>query len=816
MKAIWKKVLLGILCCVSCSVSWAQTDSLLQQADRLLSWKAYGRAIDLYTQLLAKPVSQMSATQRGVAQEQLAYAYQQVGDTGKSEQLYRLALDGQKADNPQLLLRYAQVLAGNGRFQESQQYYEQYLKSKHESFRPLPGPAGVAAAGENKSENVTYKLDYLDFNTSGEEFSPAFYQKGLVYVGGTRNRATVSPNSKSNYLDLYYIPDRSQIKAKGYIMPDGSAKRVIPESDNRGWQLGSDEYTRPTPNDFRTVMGYDVGINVSEGLGYGTRPVNPAKRFSETLNSKYHEGPVTFSSDGSRIFFTRTNYANGLIKLGKSQEGSSKLKLYTSVQQDGAWSKIEELPFNNNDYSVGHPSLSRDDKSLYFVSDMPGGKGGTDIYVSRYENGKWGPPTNLGEPINTPGDELFPFVDDSGNLYFSSTGHHGMGGLDIFYVALTNGTAGQIVDHLDAPINSPMDDFGFITDINRKGGFLSSNRRNKTDDDVYRFTREGSLYSCRDLTMRLYDNTTNMPLDSVTVFIKAQSEGSSEQSLVTDSTGLVQFCLESNNDFTVEASKDGFITGKVGFSTRFLTDDQPSRLEMAMTRPTVLIDTIGTTTSKLYTASPAALSKIGGIVVSELNRQPLEGVIVRLRNECDQTQLEYVTKADGRYAFEVMEGCDYTLTASKSSYGTNTSRVKRLPTKSAPKEIAADLKLFSVGDVVTIDNIYYDLDQYSLRANAKRELNRIVAAMRRYPSLVIEIRSHTDSRGDAAHNKMLSIQRANEVATFIASQGISRKRMRAIGMGESLLINNCTDGVICTEAEHQRNRRTEFKVVEIK
>jgi outer membrane protein OmpA-like peptidoglycan-associated protein len=163
-----------------------------------------------------------------------------------------------------------------------------------------------------------------------------------------------------------------------------------------------------------------------------------------------------------------------------------------------------------------------------------------------------------------------------------------------------------------------------------------------------------------------------------------------------------------------------------------------------------------------------------------------------------------------------MEGCDYTLTASKPSYGTNTSRVKRLPTKSVPKEIAADLKLFSVGDVVTIDNIYYDLDQYSLRANAKRELNRIVAAMRRYPSLIIEIRSHTDSRGDAAHNKILSIQRANEVANFIVSQGISRKRMRAIGMGESQLINDCTDGVICTEAEHQRNRRTEFKVVEIK
>ena len=121
-----------------------------------------------------------------------------------------------------------------------------------------------------------------------------------------------------------------------------------------------------------------------------------------------------------------------------------------------------------------------------------------------------------------------------------------------------------------------------------------------------------------------------------------------------------------------------------------------------------------------------------------------------------------------------------------------------------------------MGDVVSIDNIYYDLGNSTIRPDAARELNKMVATMSRYPSLVIEIRAHTDSRGDAATNKDLSTRRARAVADHLASKGISRKRMLATGYGESMLVNNCTDGIICTENEHQRNRRTEFKVLAIK
>lgn len=817
MKTSWKKRIWVLLLCVSWSTAWAQTDSLLRQADRLLNYKAYARAIDAFSQVLNEQADQLTDAQKATAQAKLAYAYRQVGDGVKAERYYREALSNGASENPQQVLQYAQTLAGNGKYQEAQKQYETYLqlKDKIPSRRLSAVPDGAAVAAGNKNDATQYRLEYLALNSSGEEFSPAFYQDGLVYVSGSKGGSAIETSGSgggAGYLDLFYIPNRNNLKIAGTVNPDGSLSKVTSDRIKSNRRVGSDNYTRPTANDSRTVGGFDASINIADGLGYDVRPINPTQRFSKTLNTKYHEGPATFSRDGSRIIFTRNNFNNG--RSGKSTEGVNKLKLYTAVQQNGAWTNIEELPFNSDEYSVGHPTLSRDEQWLYFASDMPGGLGGTDIYVSRYQNGQWSKPVNLGPTINTKGSELFPFVDDAGNLYFSSDGRRGLGALDIFFASMANPTTVESIEHLDAPINSPQDDFGLITDPNRLGGYFSSNRRNG-NDDIFRFVRESSLYDCRDLSIRIYDVDSDNPLDSVKVVVKAKREGLADQTITTGPNGFIRLCLEGNNDFTFQASRDGYITSTIGFTTRGLVDDQPTRLEMSMMKPTMLIDTIAANGSA-NTGGSLTHSRIRGVVVSERDRRPIEGVTVRLRNECDRTQREYVTRADGRYTFDLIEGCDYTLVASKPAFGTNTNRIKRLPKKTKPKELSADLRMLSVGDVVTIDNIYYDLDRFSLRPDASRELERLVATMRKYPSLIIEIRSHTDSRGDAAHNKALSTERAKAVANYLNSKGIARKRMVAIGMGESQLVNNCTDGVICTEAEHQRNRRTEFKVVDIK
>ena len=213
------------------------------------------------------------------------------------------------------------------------------------------------------------------------------------------------------------------------------------------------------------------------------------KRFSTTLNTKFHESSTSFTNDGKTIYFTRNNYING--KKRKSSDKVVGLKIYkATLNDDGNWTNITSMPFNNDEYNVAHPALSLDNKKLYFASDMPGTRGKSDIFVvDVLEDGSYGEPTNLGDVINTEGRENFPYVSNNGTLYFSSDGHQGLGGLDIFYANLN--TDIEKIENLGKPINSSRDDFEFIIDEFTNLGYLTSNRYNgKGDDDIYKFERE--------------------------------------------------------------------------------------------------------------------------------------------------------------------------------------------------------------------------------------------------------------------------------------------------------------------------------------
>ncbi len=807
MRRIRLKQLVSILVLwLGWSTALAQFDSLVQQADRLLSYKAYGRAIEAYTQLLTEPTSKLTPVQKGTVQSQLAYAYRQVGSGAKAEQLYRESMDS-GLDEPQQTLNFAQTLASNGKFQESQQQYELYLQQKDKVVaQRLPtGPVVATGPAGGQRESGRYRLEYLAINTPGEEFSPAFYRDGLIYVSGSKGGSAIGVlgrGGSSSVLDLFYVPNRDGLKAT-IISANGTNKKAGDNRTRGGGQAGADERSRSTANDSPMLSG----LNRSSA--------NAPQRLSDALNSRYHEGPVTFSRDGSRIIFTRNNYPEGRAR--QSAGGTTKLSLHTARRENGVWVDVVGLPFNNDDYSVGHPTLSRDEQLLYFVSDMPGGFGGTDLYVSRYQNGSWGRPVNLGEDINTTGSELFPFVDDAGNLYFSTNGRKGLGELDIFFATVTTLSTGfvvQSVDHLNAPVNSPGDDFGLITN-NRLGGYFSSNRRDG-NDDIYRFTREETPGAYRDLTIQLYDGSSNSPLDSTRIVVKAKEGGRPDKVMTTDRNGFARLCLDRNNDFTFEASRDGYTASMVGFTTRSLTDNQSTRIQMSLTKLTNRADTVLAGPAAVVESAAVTRSRLRGVVTGDRDGRPIEGVTVRLRNECNGNRLRYVTKRDGRYDFDIVADCNYTLIASKPTFGTNEKKIKRLPKRAKSNVLSADLRMLGVGDVMLIDNIYHDLDRSSLRPDAARELEKLVATMRKYPSLIVEIRSHTDSRGSADVNRTLSAQRARSIADYLATKGIGRRRMTTIGMGESRLLNNCTDDVICTEAEHQRNRRTEFRVVDIK
>ena len=823
-------------------------ESTLQQANRQFDSQAYARAISLYEQ--ATEEGKLTEAQRRTIKLNMAYSYYQLGDNPKAEVFYRDFFSEAPVNAGPLAihyLHYAKVLGNNNKTTESNQQLAIYERLKREE---------QSKNSNTSNRKASYKVEYLALNTAESEFSPTYFKDGMVYVSG-KMAAVSSESLKQGNMDLFYINNRNEIKLAKTINADGTETAVKNRTNSKSQiepyrRLGKDTYTQSTSNDSRSVgvfNGYGLEDSPSNngGGGASSKPGKPSS-FSKNLNTKYHEGPATFSADGSYVIFTRNNFNQG--QKGQSSENDVKLKLYSAQFGNGDWENVEELPFNSDEYSTAHPALSKDGSRLYFVSDMPGGVGGKDLYVSLQSRNGWGKPINLGKEINSRSDELFPFVDDNGNLYFSASGRRGsLGGLDIYYAVLNrDGTKVIDIMPLDAPINSKEDDFGIVTNSDRSVGFFSSDRR-AGDDDIYKFTKENTSYDCRELTLRIYDSESSLPLDSATIIVKYRGSAESKE-LFTDENGRAHLCLLADNDFMFTAEKRGFLNSTIGFSTKGLTDDRPTRLEMSLAKPIMMMDTVivepekksepdndseinPSTNSKKIGKSKktektqddgwdkADLKKIrtqmsvSGEVKGEIDGKPIEGAIMRLVDNCTGKAVQTVTSGkDGKYEFNVKtdNSCSYSVISTKKSYSTFVKKINRLPKKASQKVVTEVITMLKEGDMIRVNNINFDNSKADILPDAGRELNKLAGTMKKYPSVKFEILSHTDSRGEADANKAISQKRAQKIADYLVSKGIGRSRMKPMGMGESQPINGCVDGVICTEGEYQRNRRVEFKV----
>jgi WD40-like Beta Propeller Repeat/SPOR domain len=267
-----------------------------------------------------------------------------------------------------------------------------------------------------------------EINTAFQEYSPAFYKNGLVFIG---SNPAVEKDKKTD--------DETGKKATSFFLAtredNGSLRKVVP--------------------------------------------------FAEELTTKYYDGPLSFNTDGTVVYFTRSNLRRG--KAVRSKDGLVKLKVFTAQKAETGWTNILELPLNLPDYDCAHPSISHDGKRLYFSSNRPDGFGGMDLYFCTFLNGKWSIPVNCGPKINTPKNEIFPFIHADGTLFFTSNGREGLGNLDIFYTMRTD-TGWLMPKALPEPMNSSSDDFGLIVSPDKKSGYFSSNRASgKGDDDVYSF-----------------------------------------------------------------------------------------------------------------------------------------------------------------------------------------------------------------------------------------------------------------------------------------------------------------------------------------
>ncbi|WP_405198556.1 OmpA family protein [Christiangramia sp. LLG6405-1] len=276
------------------------------------------------------------------------------------------------------------------------------------------------------------------------------------------------------------------------------------------------------------------------------------------INTKLHDGPAVVSPDGSTIYFTRNNYLGN--KEGKrDKDKTNHLKLYSATSSNGSWMDVKELPFNSNEYSIGHPSLSRDGRILYFTSDMPNGIGGTDIYkVAINEDNTYGTIENLGAPVNTEFDETFPFLDTNGTLYFSSNGHAGLGLFDIFRLE-----EGKItVENLGETINSSLDDFAYFQVKDSKEGYISSNREGE-DDNIFVFNKMNPLVVAGTVS----DAVNGNPISSATVRIMDEN-GEELAFLETNKEGYYETQIDRDLEFPVEAKEIKYETFNGSIDTR--------------------------------------------------------------------------------------------------------------------------------------------------------------------------------------------------------------------------------------------------------
>jgi len=511
--------------------------------------------------------------------------------------------------------------------------------------------------------------------------------------------------------------------------------------------------------------------------------------FSNNINYKYHYGPITFFSDQKQVIFTRNNY---LGKSDKGEDGINKLKLYSAKYDGSKWEHIDELPFNSDEYSCGHPTLNAANSKMYFVSDMPGGFGGTDLYVVEYNGGNWGLPINMGSDINTEGNEMFPFMDASDNLYFASNGHAGLGGLDIFYVELENDKPLSMPENLGSPINSEKDDFGLITNTNRSTGFFSSNRKNGfSDDNIYAFSRK-----CRELKILVYDAVTELPINDAEVrLIKNRVN---QEMYKTDANGQIKICMATGLEFEFRAFKEEYEANSVSYGSMATSQDAGAEIKIYLNNSNLPI--------------------VKGSIRSELTNEAISGATVVLTNEEDESTATVITGSDGKYEFQPEKKGKYVVSAVKENYATNTEEIGKVkPKKREQVTYDQNLGMIAEGDIFRIENIYYNYGKYDIRRDARKEFdNTVLPILKKYPNIMIEMRSHTDSRSSSDFNQELSNNRAKAVVAYLVEKGIREDRMQAHGYGETMLVNGCRDGIACSEQKHQLNRRTEFKILNVK
>lgn len=563
-----------------------------------------------------------------------------------------------------------------------------------------------------------------------------------------KNASVNTPNSDfASYLDGGELIYNSEVKVAGdkkkeaYMMYDVYSTQILPEG--------------------QTAKQGEHRSRITTKLQEG--PMTICEATGEMyLTQSYEE-----ETDVQNIVFKKENVRLCITKFKKGAEG---------------WTEVGPFPFASKDYSVAHPTVSQSGDTIIFISDMPGGLGGTDLYYTVRKGDEWTDPVNM-EALNTSGNEMFPYWDADGTFYFSSDGRSGEGGLDIYYTKLNKLSPSDILT-FDNDINSKADDFGYIPGPAERYAYFSSNRSGgQGGDDIYVVLPKEYTFN-----LLVISSFTDKPVANVKVEIK-NDRGKVVAESMTDEAGRTPLKLEMNKRYELLAAKSGYF-------------DKTKDINLTAEGEFVNKEEV------LY-IDPS--HRLRGQVVNIFGDEPIEGATITIAQDGKAVD-SATTDANGNFKADIQPDHSYLVTAEADNFfGTD---IEFSTAGMEPGELFYYFQLYPLdaGTRIGLNNIYFDYDKSNIRADAVRVLDRMAETLAKYPDITIRLEAHTDSRGTDEYNQRLSERRAKATLDYLVRKGIDKSRIEAVGLGETQLVNECADGVDCSEEKHQENRRTVFEI----
>lgn len=731
-----------LLFILTLNVAFAQNN--IKRADQFYEKFDFTNALDLYT------IAEKNNPDNIQVKERIGNCYKFLNQIQNAESWYEAVVKSNQSD-PIYNFYYAQSLMSNGKYNKALDELNKYYEKTDPNKELLTEfPSNILR------ENYNYKIEIENFNSNDDDFSPYKIEDEVFFVSNRNVDAGVLKEdvwSGKFFTQLYHVNTLDSTNTKAEVFNNSS------------------------------------------------------------ISKRFHEGPIAFNPNKSEFYFTRSNYSN--LKPNKSSDDAVNLKILKApfsvedIKGGNFNTKLEiedNFTFSSDDYSIAYPAISEDGKYLIFASDMPNGFGGLDLYVSERVGNEWSNPINLGEEINTVGNEAYPFLTKDGVLYFSSDGLLGLGSYDIFESKLKSNGAFETPVNLRSPVNSSYNDFGIWVNEDNSLGYFSSNRPAEFgQSNIYSFVH--NYYNFEAL---VYDSRTKKPLEDVEIVI-TEVLYENEFTLLTDDSGIAKHEISPNTKYKILITKENYTPEEAEFTT--IENDVQAEIPLK-NNAEILLD----------------LNILEARTLKEIPNADL--VVYNLQTEEKQS---LQTNMFGKATIVLEPDNDYRIIAQKEipnsdSVYISVSRdisTKNLANNNLSKTI--HLSKECSGCEIIIDDILYDLDKSYIRADAALILNKLVKVLKDNPKMVIELASHTDCRASAAYNNSLSTRRAEAAVEYLIQNGISASRLTARGYGESRPIEvpgqkglycSCENDkgpglqdARCTEEMHQLNRRTSFTIL---